>query len=136
MGLFDKLFNASSSANKGGDAAKSSGELSWIDLNTMEQLEEIKERSKTKPQFIFKHSTRCGISRMVMSQFKKDYQLEETAADLYYLDLLNHRNISNAIAEQFNVMHESPQLLVVKNGVVVKHDSHGAINNLKLETYI
>ncbi len=136
MGLFNKLFNSDSNGSKGGEGTKSTGDLHWIELNTLAQLEEIKERSKTKTQFIFKHSTRCGVSRMVISQFKKDYQLEEGQADLYYLDLLNHRDISNAIANQFNVMHESPQLLVLKNGVVVKHDSHGGINSLQLDTFV
>ncbi|TXE07693.1 bacillithiol system redox-active protein YtxJ [Gelidibacter salicanalis] len=136
MGLFNKLFNSDSTESKSGEGKKSTGDLPWIELNTLAQLDEIKERSKTKTQFIFKHSTRCGVSRMVISQFKKDYQLEESQADLYYLDLLNHRDISNGIASQFNVMHESPQLLVLKNGAVVKHDSHGGINNLNFETFI
>lgn len=136
MGLLDKLFNTSSNAAKSGDASKTNGDLHWITLNTLEQLDLIKERSKTKTQFIFKHSTRCGVSRMVISQFKKEYQFNESEADLYYLDLLNHRDISNAIADQFKVMHQSPQLLVVKNGAVVKHDSHSGINSLQLDTFI
>lgn len=136
MGLLDKLFNSSSSSAKNEGEANTNTDLPWIDLKTLQQLDVIKERSKIKTQFVFKHSTRCGVSRMVISQFKKEYQLTETEADLYYLDLLNHRDVSNAIAEQFYVMHESPQLLVIKNGAVVKHDSHGGINNLKLETFI
>lgn len=129
MGLFDKLFS-------GSNEPKQEDTTPWIDLNTLEQLKVINERSKTKTQFVFKHSTRCGISRMVISQFKKDYQLSESEADLYYLDLLNYREISSAIAETFNVMHESPQLLIIKNGVVVAHKSHGGINDLDLQTLV
>jgi bacillithiol system protein YtxJ len=129
MGLFDKLFS-------GSNEPKQEDATPWIDLNTLEQLDMIKESSKTKTQLIFKHSTRCGISRMVMSQFKKDYQLSENEADLYYLDLLNFKEISGAIAETFSVMHESPQLLIIKNGIVVAHKSHGGINELGLQKFV
>lgn len=129
MGLFDKLFS-------GSDAPKQEGGAPWINLTQTEQLDEIVKLSETKAQFIFKHSTRCGISRMVISQFKKDYNLSESDADLYYLDLLNFRTISSDIAEKFKVMHESPQLLVIKNGAVVAHESHSGINNLKLSEFV
>lgn len=129
MGLFNKMFSSS-------DQPKEEDATPWIELNKMEQLDEIAERSKTKTQVIFKHSTRCGISRMVISQFKKDYQLSENEVDLYYLDLLNHREISNAIADKFQVMHQSPQLLVIKNGTVVAHESHSGINNLELVKFV
>jgi len=132
MGLFDKLFSGSS----GSEQEKKEDSTPWIDLNTLEQLNIIAERSKTKTQLIFKHSTRCGISRMVISQFKKEYQLSENEADLYYLDLLNYRDISNDIAEKFNVYHESPQLLVIKNGIAVAHQSHGGINDLELSKFV
>ena len=136
MGLFKKLFGASSGSSAGSDKPNQENEIPWIDLNTMEQLDAIVDKSKTKPQFIFKHSTRCGVSRMVISQLKRDYQLSKNDADLYYLDLLAYRAISNEIAERFEVMHQSPQLLVVKNGVVVAHESHSGINNMNLEKFI
>lgn len=132
MGLFNKIFSASSSS----DVSKQEDATPWINLTTIEQLDEIVERSKTKTQFIFKHSTRCGVSRMVISQFKKGYQISESEADLYYLDLLNYRTISGEIAERFQVMHESPQLLVIKDGVVVAHDSHSGINRMDLENFV
>ena len=132
MGLLGKLFGASTGSGAGSGASKQESATPWIALNNMEQLDVIVENSKTKTQLIFKHSTRCGVSRMVISQFKKDYKLSENDADLYYLDLLNFRAISNAIAEKFQVRHESPQLLIIKNGVVVVHDSHGGINRLAL----
>lgn len=129
MGLFNKLFTSSTEE-------KSEDTTPWIELIDKGQLDGISEKSKIKTQLIFKHSTRCGISRMVISQFKKDYTLSELQADLYYLDLLKHRDISFEIAERFNVMHESPQLLVVKNGAVVKHSSHGSINDLMIEELV
>ncbi|WP_299317521.1 bacillithiol system redox-active protein YtxJ [uncultured Maribacter sp.] len=131
MGIFGGLFGGSS----GGDEKKSSG-IPWIPLNSVAQLSDIKEVSSSRPQLIFKHSTSCGISRMVLNMFKSSYGLEEGQMDLYFLDLLANRDVSNAVAAEFGVMHQSPQLLIVKNGVVVVHDSHNAISNIKLEQYI
>lgn len=133
MGLFNKMFNGSSDAEKKSSNAENTP---WVELDRLEQLDEIVKASNEQPQLIFKHSTRCGISRMVISQFKKAYQLPEDQATLYYLDLLNHRNISQAIADRFKVMHESPQLLVIKDGTAVAHESHGAINNMDLSKFV
>ncbi len=129
MGLLSKLFNSSSEN-------KDEKELPWNTLTSLNQLDEIKEKSITKTQLIFKHSTRCGISRMVKNQFLKDYDFTEQDFDLYYLDLLNYRDISNEIAQLFQVYHESPQLLVIKNGIAVANKSHGAINDIDLKKYI
>lgn len=133
MGLFNKIFGDEKSSS---DASKPEQTTPWINLTAVEQLDEIIERSKTKTQIIFKHSTRCGVSRMVINQFKKEYALSENDADLYYLDLLNYRTISAEIAEKFQVRHESPQLLVIKNGAVVAQDSHSGINNLDLAKFV
>lgn len=108
----------------------------WIPLNEVTQLAAIKDKSTTKTQVIFKHSTRCGISRMVMKQFVDSYDFTEKDFDLYYLDLLNHREISNEIASKFEIMHESPQILVIKNGVVVAYASHGQINEMDLSKFV
>ena len=108
-------------------------ETPWHVLSTMEQLEEIIEESKSKPVAIFKHSTRCGISRMVLKQFEKNYDLDDNQLKLYFLDLLQNRDISNEIAARFKVHHESPQMIVLKDGEVIHHDSHQGIdaNHLK-----
>lgn len=128
MGLFNKLFNSSSEP-------KEEKLLPWIGLNSIEQLEDISEKSKTKTQIIFKHSTRCGISRMVMNQFVSAYNVS-IDADLYYLDLLNYRDVSNEVGYKFQVLHQSPQLVVIKNGVSVAHASHGAINEMNLDKLV
>ena len=122
--MFKKLF--------GSKEPKEEKILPWIPLNSIAQLSLIEEQSKTKTQLIFKHSTRCGISRMVMNQFVSAYDLESTNIDLYYLDLLSYREVSNEVGYKFQVMHQSPQVLVIKNGVTVAHASHGAINEMEL----
>ncbi|BAO77705.1 bacillithiol system redox-active protein YtxJ [Winogradskyella sp. PG-2] len=128
MGIFNKMFGGSSEP-------KEEKVLPWIALNSIEQLHAIEDKSKTKTQLIFKHSTRCGISRMVMNQFVSSYNLDANA-DLYYLDLLSYREVSNETGYKFQVMHQSPQLLVLRNGVVVAHASHGGINEMDLDKFI
>jgi len=128
MGFINKLF--------GGDKeVKEEKLLPWKHLNDIKSLDAIEEQSKTKTQIIFKHSTRCGISRMVLNQFEEAYDLDLNV-DLYYLDLLNYRDVSNETGYKFQVLHQSPQLLIIKNGVVVAHASHGEINAIDLSQYV
>lgn len=126
MSAFGKWFGRSEKTSQ-------NDTVSWLELTNVSQLDGIVAQSGQKPQLIFKHSTRCGISRMVKNQFEKDYPLSSLEVDLYYLDLLNYREISNAIASRFKVYHESPQLLVIKDGNVLKHASHGSILDLDLK---
>jgi bacillithiol system protein YtxJ len=128
MGIINKIFGGTSEP-------KEEKVLPWINLADVKELEVIAEKSKTKTQLLFKHSTRCGISRMVLKQFEAQYNLDLNA-DLYYIDLLNVRDVSNEIGYKFQVMHQSPQLVVVKNGVAVAHASHGAINDMDLASFV
>ena len=99
--------------------------MNWQPINTIDQLEQIKSASFTKPQVIFKHSTTCSISRMALDRFERDNAPENV--DFHYLDLLNYRSISNAIAEFFQVHHESPQVILVKQGECIYDESHYGI---------
>ncbi len=130
MGLFDSLFGKNSKEKKEGKT------LPWIILASMDQLNEIEQKSKVKAQVIFKHSTTCGISSMVLNRFVENYDLEKTQIDLYFLDLRSHREVSNEVGYKFQVMHQSPQLLIIKDGVVVDHSSHGAISSIDLLDFI
>ncbi|MBK5212397.1 MAG: bacillithiol system redox-active protein YtxJ [Flavobacteriaceae bacterium] len=111
-------------------------EVPWHVLARMEQLDKIVEQSKTIPVAIFKHSTRCGISRGVLKLLEKNYNLKDDQLNLYYLDILQNRDISNEIAARFKVRHESPQMIVIKNGAAVHHDSHHSIEASHLERFI
>lgn len=133
MGILKGLFG------KGNDSERKKKETKaapWVPLASSEQLEVIKERSVVKPQVIFKHSTTCGISRMVINRFNEGYDIPVDSLDLHYLDLHQYRSVSNETSKMFGVVHESPQLLVIKNGTVVAHESHGAITQLDLTKYI
>lgn len=101
--------------------------MNWIPLTEVNQLDEIKALSYERPVLIFKHSTRCGISRNVLAKFEKaTTSFQETIA-FYFLDLLHYRKISNEISSLLDIAHQSPQILLLKNGEVVAHHSHADI---------
>ena len=132
MGLFKNMFGSNKKTNIK-DKAKF---INWIPLNSLNQLKEIKEESKTQTVLIFKHSTRCGISRMVIKQFEKLFNENTKDLKVYYLDLLNYRNISDEVGYTFQVMHQSPQLLVIKNEESVFNASHYDITLTDLTRFI
>jgi bacillithiol system protein YtxJ len=99
--------------------------MNWIELSDESQLENIKKESFEKPVVIFKHSTRCSISAMAKNRLEREKPVE--GVTFYYLDLIRYRNISNRIAEIFDVVHESPQVLLIRNGVCVYDESHNGI---------
>jgi len=100
--------------------------MNWILLTTEIQLHQLIEHSATKPQAIFKHSTRCSISSMAKNRLERNYQPADI--DFYFLDLLAHRALSLKIAEVLNVTHESPQVLLIKNGRCIYDESHTGIS--------
>ena len=100
--------------------------MDWKVLTTENQLDEIKQRSVLQPQVIFKHSTRCATSSVAKSRLERAKTPEKV--DFYFLDLIKFRGISNKIAEDFSVYHESPQILVIKNGECIYDESHSAID--------
>ncbi|MBT8255761.1 MAG: bacillithiol system redox-active protein YtxJ [Bacteroidia bacterium] len=110
--------------------------IPWKPLTTVEQLEDIEAESRTTPVAIFKHSTRCGISRMVLRNFERAYDLEANQIKPYYLDLLAFREVSDEVGYKFQVVHQSPQLIVVKNGATVAHASHHGIQAASLQQYV
>jgi bacillithiol system protein YtxJ len=99
--------------------------MNWISLTSADQLNEIKELSKTRAQVIFKHSTRCGISSMAKGRLEREAQPE--SADFYFLDLIRYRSLSDKIAEDFSVYHESPQILLIRNMECTYAESHSGI---------
>jgi bacillithiol system protein YtxJ len=103
--------------------------MNWNRLESIDQLAEIKEKSQEKPVLIFKHSTRCSISSMVWDRLKRHWKAEDfNRVEPFFLDLIAHRDISNAIAQEFEVYHESPQVLVVKDGKAIYDTSHMGIS--------
>ena len=126
MTLFKSIFG--DSENKNTNTSK----INWIELTDLGQLNEIMDLSHEQPVLIFKHSTRCSISRMALKQFENEFDLEGSVTP-YFLDLINHRDISNEIATRFDVYHQSPQLLLIKDGKSIYDASHSDIDAVELK---
>jgi len=131
MSILKKIFKSSSQEKK-----ERTSNVHWVPLKTFDQLEEIKNVSEKETVLIFKHSTRCGISRMVIKLFEKQFDEELENLKVYYLDLLNYRELSNEVGYTFQVQHQSPQLLVIKNKRAINFASHYDINSIDLKKYI
>ncbi len=131
MSLFKDIFGSNASKSEEKEQF-----VNWIPLNSLDQLEKIKTQSKMETIGIFKHSTRCGISRGVLRQFENSFDESMSQLKVYYLDLLNFREISNEVGYQFQVIHQSPQLLMIRNEEAVVHASHYDIMSIDLKQFI
>jgi len=105
----------------------------WHNLEENNQLDAIIVESSEYPVLIFKHSTRCSISSMAKNRVERAWNFEEEQLKVYYLDLIAYRDISNQIAETFEVEHESPQILLIKDGQCIYNASHNGISVDNLE---
>lgn len=110
--------------------------MKWTTLSEKEQLKQIGEESKQQSVLIFKHSTSCSISRATLDRLERNWSDEEMKGlKPYFLDLLSHRDISGEIATTFQVTHESPQVLIIKNNEAIYHNSHFGIDYKSLKAF-
>ena len=121
MSFFKNMFNSSEEKDS------NENKINWNELTDLGQLSEIIEISNEKPVAIFKHSTRCSVSRMALKQFENEFNSSDKVTP-YFLDLIAHRDISNEIATRFGVTHQSPQLILIKEGKAVYNVSHSDID--------
>lgn len=108
--------------------------LNWTEIHSVDELHEIWNNSLNKPAVFFKHSTRCSISSMALRAFERSWVSDET--QLFFIDLIAHRDVSNLLAELSNVEHQSPQIIVTNNNTVLFSDSHGTIDAEKVQKLI
>jgi len=127
MGIFSR--------NKKEDS-KPAPSINWNQLASTEQINDIVLRAQEKPVLIFKHSTRCGISSMALNSFTSKWTSDNELADVYMLDLLRHRDVSNEIAEITGVFHQSPQVIVLKGTEVIYEESHSGIDAREIESIL
>lgn len=128
MSLFNGFFD------KKNEVPKST--FAWKNLRSIEDLNKAQQESHIKTVVIFKHSTRCSISRFVLKNFENTVTIPEEEMDFYFLDLIEYRSVSNEIAERFKVIHQSPQLIILKNGEAVYDASHESIDAEILNQYL
>lgn len=103
--------------------------MNWKKLTNSNQIEEIKALSNERPVLIFKHSTRCSISSMSLDRLLRNWKEEDESRVIpYFLDLIAYRQLSDQIESEFGVVHQSPQVILIKEGKAVYEDSHFGIS--------
>ncbi len=103
--------------------------MNWRELKEEKQLSEINRESSEKYVVIFKHSTRCSTSALAINRLEREWQQSEMQSFApYFLDILNYRSVSNRVAHEYEIEHESPQVLVIKDGNCIYHTSHLGIS--------
>jgi len=120
MGIFNKIF--------GETKASETENRFWKNIESEKDLERAIQESFSVTVVVFKHSTRCFISKTVLRNFEKEVMDSDKNISYYFLDLLAHRNLSDKVAENLGVEHQSPQLIVIENGIAVKNASHQHIS--------
>ena len=126
MSFFKNMFSSSD------DKESNENKINWNELTDLGQLNEIMTISSEKPVAIFKHSTRCSVSRMALKQFENEFDSSDKVTP-YFLDLIAFREVSNEIAARFGVVHQSPQLILIKEGKAVYNVSHSDIDAEELK---
>lgn len=110
--------------------------MNWIELSTLEILDALVEKSFSRPVLIYKHSTSCAFSSVVRSRLEHAWSKKPLNIDSYFLNVITHRQLSNGVAEMFQVEHQSPQILIIINGICVFHDSHFGVNHQAIQQAI
>jgi bacillithiol system protein YtxJ len=131
MGFMDKLFKTQQN-----NINEEQTGIQWEPLESVDQLDNVIKNSTLKPKVIFKHSTRCGISRMVLRQFENDFKKNDDEVTFYFLDLLNYREVSADVASKLNVVHQSPQVIILYNKEILHTESHQGIDIKKVQQIV
>ena len=99
--------------------------MEWERLTSPEELDALLERSIEVPQLIFKHSSRCSLSSMAFNRLQTDLP----NVGQYFLDIIKYRELSNLIAQKFEITHQSPQILIIHNQRCIFDTSHFNISS-------
>ncbi len=98
--------------------------LKWVAIEREEQVEAIAALSHSRPCVVYKHSTRCSLSSLAKYRLEKEWNLAEDAVATFYIDIIAHRHLSRYLSERFEVYHESPQVLLIRDGECTYDASH------------
>lgn len=105
--------------------------MDWHKLENESELSDLFQKSKEYPQqyfLIFKHSTRCPVSAMALHRLEKNWLNVKQSIEPYFLDIIRYRSVSDKIQQLLGIRHESPQVLMIKNGQCIYHQSHHLIS--------
>jgi len=107
--------------------------LPWVEITSTNQLNDLLHNVGQKPILLFKHSARCSISAMALNGFERNWSTGKELCDIYFIDLLKYRDVSNLVAELTGIHHQSPQVIVIKDKEIVYDESHSGIDARRIE---
>lgn len=110
--------------------------LPWVEITSTNQLNELLHNVGDKPILLFKHSTRCSISGMSLNNLERNWTSGKELCDLYFIDLLKYRDVSNLTAELTGIVHQSPQAIVIKGKEIIYDASHNSIDARRIESLL
>ena len=110
--------------------------LPWVEITSTNQLNELLHNVGDKPILLFKHSTRCSISGMALNNLERNWTSGKELCDLYFIDLLKYRDVSNLTAELTGIVHQSPQAIVIKGKEIIYDASHNSIDARRIESLL
>jgi len=110
--------------------------LPWVEITSTNQLNDLLHNVGEKPILLFKHSTRCSISSMALNGFERNWTSGKELCDIYFIDLLKYRDVSNLVAELTGVEHQSPQAIVIKGKEIIYDESHSGIDARRIESIL
>ncbi len=114
----------------------SNSKLPWVNIESVEHLNDVLNHESERPKLFFKHSTRCSISSMALSSFEGNWTTDNELCELYFIDLLRYRDVSNAIADITGIIHQSPQAIVVRGEKVLYEATHSSIDARQIESLL
>ncbi len=115
--------------------SKKESKLNWNKITAEEELRHFLNENE-KPILFFKHSTRCSISSMALSRLEGDWEQKESSCELVFIDLIAFRSVSNLLSETTGIQHQSPQVIIWKNGKVLHYASHSEIKYKTIKEFI
>jgi monothiol bacilliredoxin len=117
-------------------SSESKESFPWTRIESIDQLNEVLLNVSDRPKLLFKHSTRCGVSSMALNSFENQWESGTEICDLYFVDLLRNRDVSNEIAEITGIMHQSPQAIIIKGKEIIYDATHSSIDSRKIQTLL
>jgi bacillithiol system protein YtxJ len=105
-------------------------------IDTISEFESLLNTSHERPVFFLKHSTRCPVSDWALTEFSLAARKNGQEARFVWLDLIAHRDVSDAVAKMTGVAHQSPQLFWIEKGVIRGTVTHEEVKATRISEWL
>lgn len=105
-----------------------------INIYSNEDIDQAFQASETTPILIYKHSPICHLCDLAILEVQKFIAAEAKQFEFYQVDVIAQRPLSQLLEQRLNVLHESPQLLLVWKSICRWNLSHRHITQKKIKS--